>query len=108
MTYINQALAFHDALVAIEAIYRRSFREPRLIPVHPGFAKWPDEKAWVMVREDYGAMGLRDALDPAEYSEEKIRIPWHWGRFYEWELDHSMQARTVWFPKQQAKEGQEP
>ena len=25
------------------------------------FAKWRDEIAWVIVREDYGAIGLRDA-----------------------------------------------
>ena len=63
-----------------------------------GIAKWPDEKAWVIVRENYGAIGLRDALTPAEFSEGKI--PWNWGRFLKSELDEMMRHNNVvWFPK---------
>jgi hypothetical protein len=103
MTYLNRALAFHDALVSIDSIYRRSFNKARLIPVHPGFAKWPGEKAWVMVREDYGAIGLRDALTPAELREGGI--PWSWGRFLPTEAEGLMQLKTVWFPKNPVKKG---
>jgi hypothetical protein len=98
MSYINRALAFFDALVTIDSIYRGFFERPRLIPVHPGFAKWPGEKAWVIVREDYGAIGLRDALDEAELRHGKI--PWSFGRFQKDELDQMMEhQRIVWFPK---------
>src|SRR5436189_967556 len=71
----------------------------RVIPVHPEFAKWPEEKAWVIVREDHGAIGLRDALDAAELKEGKI--PWSFGRFRKTELDQMMtEKRVVWFPKE--------
>jgi hypothetical protein len=99
MGYINRALAFFDSLVAVDAIYRKSFDKPRIIPVHPEFAKWPEEKAWVIVREDYGAIGLLDALDAAERKEG--RIPWSFGRFRKPELDQMMAGkRVVWFPKE--------
>jgi hypothetical protein len=98
MGYINRALAFFDALVTVDAIYRASFDKPRVIPVHPEFAKWPGEMAWVIVREDYGAIGLRDALDEAELREGKI--PWSFGRFLKNELDQMITGRhVVWFPK---------
>src|SRR5436189_5740395 len=74
----------------------------RVIPVHPEFAKWPDEKAWVIVREDYGAIGLRDALTATELREGKI--PWSWGRFLKSELGQMMQQKDiVWFPKPSTK-----
>jgi hypothetical protein len=99
MGYINRALASFDALVAVDAIYRKSFDKPRVIPVHPEFAKSPEEKAWVIVREDYGAIGLRDALDAAERKEG--RIPWSFGRFRKTELDQMMaEKRVVSFPKE--------
>jgi hypothetical protein len=102
MGYINRALAFFDALVAVDSIYRASFDKPRVIPVHPEFAKWPEEKAWVIVREDYGAIGLRDALDVVELKEGKI--PWSFGRFRKTELDEMMaQNHIVWFPKEAAE-----
>jgi hypothetical protein len=73
-----------------------------MIPVHPEFAKWPDEKAWVIVREGYGAIGLRDALTPTELREGKI--PWSWGRFLKSEVDEMMrQKNLVWFPKVRKK-----
>jgi hypothetical protein len=102
MTYLNRALAFHDAVVGIDSIYRASFDEPRLIPVHPEFAKWPDEKAWVIVREGHGAIGLRDALTPAERKTGKI--PWSRGRFLKDELDQMIQQKNiVWFAKRHTK-----
>jgi hypothetical protein len=107
MTYLNRALAFHDAVVCMDSIYRASFDRPRLIAVHPEFAKWPDEKAWVIVREDYGAIGLRDALTPTERREGKI--PWNWGRFLKSELDEMMKQKDiVWFPKPRQKRSRRP
>jgi hypothetical protein len=102
MTYLNRALAFHDAVVCMDSIYRAVFDKPRVIDVHPEFAKWPGEKAWVIVREGYGAIGLRDALTPVEIAEGKI--PWSWGRFLKSELDQMIQEKhIVWFPKRHVK-----
>jgi hypothetical protein len=99
MGYINRALAFFNALVNVDSIYRASFDKPRLIPVHPEFAKWPQERAWVIVRQDYGAIGLRDALDQDELRRGKI--PWFFGRFRKTELDQMMGSeRPVSFPKE--------
>jgi hypothetical protein len=104
MTYLNRALAFHDALISLDTIYRGSFNKPRLIPVHPGFAQWPGEKAWVMVREDYGAMGLRDAWSADELKEGKI--PWCMGRFFPTESEGPLwEKKTLWFPKNPAPRG---
>lgn len=44
MTYLNRALAFHDAVVCIESIYRASFDEPRMIAVHPDLRNGPARK----------------------------------------------------------------
>ena len=45
MELLNRALAFHDVLSVLDKAYRAHFETPRLIPVHPEFAKWPDEKS---------------------------------------------------------------
>ncbi|MEO5721517.1 MAG: hypothetical protein ABIR71_08615 [Chthoniobacterales bacterium] len=85
MELLNRALAFHDVLSALDKAFRAHFEAPILIPVHAEFAKWPDEKAWVMVREGTGAIGLHDALSPEERRQGKI--PWHFGRFLKSEID---------------------
>lgn len=97
MELINKALAFHDVLSILEKTYRAHFESPRLIPVHPGFAKWPGEKAWVMVRKGTGAIGLHDALNEEERRVGKI--PWHFGRFLKSELDLlSADRNAIFFP----------
>lgn len=99
MTKLNRALALHDSLSVIETLYRRSFDRPRLVSVHPQFEKWPGEQAWVMVREGYGAIGLRDALSPEEISAG--RIPWSIGKFFEHEARQLHgSSRPVFFSKE--------
>jgi hypothetical protein len=93
MELINKALAFHDVLAILEKAYRAHFESPRLIPVHAGFAKWPDEKAWVMVRQETGAIGLHDALTKEERRTGKIS--WHFGRFLKSELDSLAADRNM-------------
>ena len=85
MELLNRALAFHDVLSILDKAYRAHFEMPRLIPVHPEFAKWPGEKAWVMVREGTGAIGLHDALTPEERRQEKFLGKL--GRFSKSEMD---------------------
>jgi hypothetical protein len=38
------------------------YTTPKLIPIHPSFTRRPDDKAWVIIRENYGVVGLKDAL----------------------------------------------
>jgi hypothetical protein len=100
MQLINKALAFHDVLSVLENAYRAHFESPKLIPVHPGFAKWPGEKAWVMVRKGTGAIGLHDALNEQERREG--RIPWHFGRYLKSEIEVlSADGKAIFFPAEQ-------
>ena len=56
-----------------------SYSEPTRISADPEFTRVPNEQAVVIVREGYGACGIKDGL-----SEEQIRaghIPYRLGRF---------------------------
>jgi hypothetical protein len=86
MTLVNRALAYHDALAGLYQTHLRSYSESRLISVHPEFSGASEERAAVIVREGYGAVGLKDA-----WTAEQIRagkIPHRIGRFSpeEWAL----------------------
>ncbi|MEK6710979.1 MAG: hypothetical protein AABZ64_10410, partial [Nitrospinota bacterium] len=76
---INRALAYHDALANLRKMHLESYTEPVIIPVHPDFSSDPDERATVIVREDYGATGLKDAWTSSELAAGKIRF--RLGRF---------------------------
>ncbi|MGH8094505.1 MAG: hypothetical protein ACREIF_13720 [Chthoniobacterales bacterium] len=103
MILLNRALASHDALCVIESLYRGNFDKPRKIDVHREFAKWPGEKAWVMVREDYGVIGLCDALADGEISEEEGKIRWMVGKFYPEENSATIGGqRQLYFPARPA------
>jgi hypothetical protein len=96
MTYINKALAYHEALEKIYKINIAAYQEPKLIDVHPGFARRVGEKAWVMVRENYGVVGLRDSLE--YHDEAKELIPWKVGRFSPDEIKIPLSDKKVFFP----------
>jgi hypothetical protein len=101
MTYVNKALAYHEALERIYHINISSYREPKMIDVHPGFARRDGEKAWVMVRENYGVIGLRDTL---EYHDEgKGMIQWKVGRFSPEEFKIHLSDKKVFFPASEKK-----
>jgi hypothetical protein len=103
MGYINRSLAFHDALSTLDTVYREYFDEPKLIPVHPEFAKWPGEKAWVMVREGYGAIGLCDALSSEQLKAGYVPC---FGKFLEHELPLlDSDSRPVFFTRKKDVEG---
>lgn len=85
MTLLNKALAYHNAISGLQRIHIESYDNPKVISVHPDFARRPEgEQCTVIVRRNHGVIGLKDAL-----SSEEIRkggIPWRIGRFYRDEI----------------------
>lgn len=79
MALVNRALACHEAMSILRTIHIASYTEPVAIPADPAFSGNPEEKAIVIVREGYGATGLKDG-----WTEEELRrgcIPFRLGRF---------------------------
>ncbi|GGX95747.1 hypothetical protein GCM10007160_24210 [Litchfieldella qijiaojingensis] len=79
MTLVNRALAYHEALSLLRRMHIESYREPVRIPADEEFTSNPREEAVVIVKEGYGAVGLKDG-----WSEEELRrgcIPYRLGRF---------------------------
>jgi hypothetical protein len=79
MTILNRALAYHEALAHLYKTHIASYHEPEVIPVHPEFSQNPEERAVVIVREGYGATGLKDAWTREQITAGKI--PFRIGRF---------------------------
>jgi hypothetical protein len=65
------ASAYHDAVVRLRRSYLRSYTEPTLISA-ASFSNDPKEQAVVIVRAGEGAIGLKDALTPAEIAAGRI------------------------------------
>ena len=61
MTLINRAMAYHEALSVLRKTSIESYTEPVVIPCDPEFSGNPDEMATVIVREGFGATGIKDA-----------------------------------------------
>lgn len=68
----NLALAYFEAIKYLVKLSCAEYTEPRTIPVHPGFSADPDERAIVIVRQDEGAVGLKDAWTPEQLRQGKI------------------------------------
>lgn len=81
-TLINRALAYHEALSHLYRNSIKSYTEPKRIPVHPSFSRvrGREEYAMVVVREGYGAVGMKHAWKRQELSEEEDRIHWFVGQ----------------------------
>jgi hypothetical protein len=72
-------MAYHEAMSILRRFHVESYTEPVKIPCDPRFCGQPYEAAVVIVREGYGATGLKDA-----WTEEELRrgcIPYRLGRF---------------------------
>jgi len=82
---VNKALAYHVAVSTLWAASVASYETPVEIPVHPGFSGDPDERATVIVRGSYGAIGVKDAWTMEELRRGKI--PFAIGRFYPDEIE---------------------
>ena len=61
MTLINSAMAYHEALSVLRKTSIESYTELVVIPCDPEFSGNPDEMATVIVREGFGATGIKDA-----------------------------------------------
>ena len=67
----GRATGYHDAMIALRRHYRSSYTKPNVVPAG---SIAPGENRTIIVREDYGAVGLKDALTPAERSAGGIRF----------------------------------
>jgi hypothetical protein len=79
-----RAGAYHEALALLRRAHLESYTEPRVIPAQP-FAPAP-EKAIVIVRDGAGAIGLKDALTPAERAAGRIPFRMAAGTYEEFAL----------------------
>lgn len=79
MTLVNRALAYHEAMSILRKLNVESYKKPVQIRPDPAFSQDPLEKAVVIVREGYGAIGLKDGWTEKELREG--RIPYRLGRF---------------------------
>ncbi len=93
MTLVNKALAYHEAMSALRRLQIESYTEPVEIPCDPEFSHDPEEKAVVIVREGYGATGLKDGWTEEELSQG--RIPYRMGRFNREEMKMLNADRTL-------------
>lgn len=71
---VNRALAYDTALASLYEAHIRSYTESKEIAAHPEFAS-ESERAIVIVREGYGAVGLRDAWTAEQVAAGQI--PWY-------------------------------
>lgn len=85
MTLVNRALAYHDALAKLYQAHISSYEEPKVIDVHPEVSGDPEEKAVVIVREGYGAVGIKDAWTLEQIQAGKITF--RTGRFSQEEIN---------------------
>lgn len=95
---VNYAYAYFQVIDELLKMFVGQYTEPTVIEPHPKFRTHKGEKALVMVREGYGAIGIKD-----NWTFEDIKrgmIPYHIGNFYPEESklmeDNPM---TALFPK---------
>src|SRR4030042_900013 len=69
---INKALAYHEVVKNLIRSYREGYKESKLIKVSPGFSPDPDEKAVLIIRENDGAIGMKDSWTKEEIKNGKI------------------------------------
>lgn len=79
MTLVNRALAYHEGMSILRSMHIESYTEPVMIPCDPEFSHDPAERTVVIVREGYGATGLKDGWTEEELNQG--RIPYRLGRF---------------------------
>jgi hypothetical protein len=93
MMLVNRALAYHETMSILRKLYIESYTEPVMIPCDPKFSHDLQEKAVVIVREGYGAAGLKDGWTEKELSQG--RIPYRMGRFSREEMQMLDADRTL-------------
>ena len=80
LRYVNRSLAYFDSINNLKNYFISRYKEPKIIEMHPDQATISGEKAQVIVRKGYGAVGIKDNWT----SEELLQgyIPHRIGRFY--------------------------
>ncbi|UUX51599.1 hypothetical protein NUH88_07845 [Nisaea acidiphila] len=79
MTLVNRAMACHEAITILRTANIESYAGPVIIPCDPRFSGNPGEMATVIVREGFGAVGIKDAWTEVEIA--RGCIPYRFGRF---------------------------
>jgi hypothetical protein len=69
----GRAHGYHDAMIGLRRFYRGLYTEPKRVP-GGSITKVPGEDLTIIVREGEGAVGLKDALTPAERAAGGIRF----------------------------------
>lgn len=59
----GRAHGYHDAMVGLRRYYRGLYTEPKIVPAG---TIAPGKNLTIIVRKGYGAVGIKDALTPAE------------------------------------------
>jgi hypothetical protein len=73
----GRAHGYHDAMIGLRRYYRGLYTEPKIVPAGPIA---PGQNLTIVVREGYGAVGLKDALTPTERSAGGI--PFRYARLF--------------------------
>ncbi|HZY72151.1 MAG TPA: hypothetical protein VFE22_03480 [Edaphobacter sp.] len=73
----GRAHGYHDAMRFLRRYYRGLYTEPRIVPAGPIA---PGQNLTIIVREGYGAVGIKDALTPTERAAGGI--PFRYARLF--------------------------
>lgn len=77
---VNNALAYFQVIDNLRVMFISQYQEPKVIDVHPEFRTFENEKARVIVRKGYGAIGIKDNWTLRDLAMGKI--PYRIGNFY--------------------------
>lgn len=77
---VNCAYAYFQVIDSLRKLFISQYQDPKIIDVHPEFRSYKNEKAAVIVRKGYGAIGIKDNWTIDELASGKI--PYRIGRFY--------------------------
>ncbi|MFL5832693.1 MAG: hypothetical protein ACJ76B_01760 [Solirubrobacterales bacterium] len=75
--FSGRAHGYHDAMIGLRRYYRSLYTEPKIVPAGPIS---PGQNLTIIVRGGYGAVGIKDALTPAERAAGGI--PFRYARLF--------------------------
>ncbi len=71
---IASAVAYHAALARLHEYHVASYTEPKLVPLHPGWGLPDSARGLVIVRENYGLTGLKQAMTREQVARGGIQF----------------------------------
>lgn len=89
---INWAQAYFEVFQKLVTNHKKSYVETKEIPVHANFARYKEEKALVILRDNDGVIGLRSTNEPQGF-------PRWWVARTLFGEDKKINAGLVWMPK---------